>query len=142
MGRRDAFGKVLTRSAVRPLNLGVLGTGLLAAFAIASWPIGALGFAAYAALIATDLSNLEFRRSVLLGRAAPKALPKPTAVADLAVREAVAKIAAARVEVDRVVKALPDRVQRHTATTLRSIDELETHGATLAARAEELSTYL
>ncbi len=142
MSKQGAFGKVLSRSAIRPLNLGVLGTAIAAAIAVASWPIGVLGAAAYLALVATDLSNLEFRREVMFGRATPHGLPKLAAIADAGVREAVAAVGAARDEVDRVVKALPARVQRHVASTLRSIEELETHGATLALRGDELSRYL
>jgi hypothetical protein len=142
MTARKGVGKVLGRAATGPLNLAVIGGAVIGAVALASWPIAALGGAAYLALVAADVSNAEFRRRVLTGKTAPARLPSPGAVRDPEVRAAVERVTAARAEVDRAVKAMPGHVQRHVTAALRSIDELEGHLAQLAVRADELSRYL
>lgn len=141
-GKRTGVGKVIGRALTGPLNLSILGGAVLGAVAIASWPIAAIGGAAYAALVASDVSNVDFRRKILFGRAAPGKLPKPDTFSDAAVRKAVESIVRARTEVDAVVKGMPERVKRSIASTLKSLDELEGHGAGLAQRAEELAKYL
>lgn len=142
MAERKGVGKVVGRAAAGPLNLSVLGGAVIGAVALASWPIAAIGGAAYAALVASDVSSPEFRRRVLSGRAQVTALPRADALADPDVRAAVAAIAAARGEVDQVVRGTPDRVRRVIAGALASIDELCSHGGKLALRADELSRYL
>jgi hypothetical protein len=139
---RKGVGKVIGRAAAGPLNLSVLGGAAAAAVALSMWPIAAVGGLAYAALVASDVSSAEFRRRVLSGKGPAPRLPKPDALHDPAVAAAVAKIAAARTEVDQVVRATPARVQRMIGGTLASIDELEGHGAMLAARADEVARYL
>ncbi len=142
MAKRTGVGKIFGRAAAGPLNLSILGGAVIGAVALASWPIAALGGAAYAALVASDVSSAEFRKRVLFGRAAPARLPNPAAIGDPAVRAAVERIALARAEVDKVVKATPRRVQRNVTTALAAIAELEGHGAALAIRADALSRYL
>lgn len=141
MSARTGLAKVLRRAAIGPLNLGILGGAVVGAVALASWPIAAIGGAAYAALVATDVTSSKFRRRVLLGREAPRRLD-PRTVQDETVRAAVVAITLARGEVDQVVKATPERVRRNITAALASIDELESHGGVLARRADELSVYL
>jgi hypothetical protein len=142
MAARKSVGKVVGRAAAGPLNLTVLGGSVLGAIALMSWPIAALGAAAYAALVASDVSSADFRRNVLFGKTKPTRLPKPETLSDPKVKAAVASIAAARTEVDQVIRATPERIQRNITGALASLDELEGHGAALALRAEELSRYL
>lgn len=142
MPKRGQLGKVFGRAARGPLNLAVLGGAVAGALALGVWPLAALGGAAYAALVASDVINVNFRRRVLFGRGARVEMPRVDTVADLQVRAAIEAIIAARGEVDVVVKALPERVQRNVTAALASIDELEGHGAALASRADELSRYL
>ncbi len=130
------------RAAAGPLNLSVLGGAVLGAFALASWPIAAIGGVAYAALVASDISNPDFRKKILFGRGAPAKLPKPESLKDSNVRAVVESILAARLEIDAVVKATPERVQRNVRTAIAALDELESHGAALARRAEEVAMYL
>jgi hypothetical protein len=133
---------VLGRALAGPLNLGVLGAAALGAAVLASWPIAALGGAAYLALVAADLSSAEFWRRVLTGRDPPARLPSPGALRDPEVRAAVARIVAARGEVDAAVKTTPAHVQRHAVSALDAIRELEVQMAELAKRADELSRFL
>jgi hypothetical protein len=142
MSNRKGVGKVMGRAATGPLNLGVLGGAIVGAIALASWPIVALGGVAYAALVASDVSNADFRRRVLFGKAPPPKLPKPAELTNPDVRAAVESVLASRAEIDGVVKATPERVQRNIRSAIASLDELETHAAALAVRAEELSKYL
>lgn len=142
MAKRSGVGKVMGRAAAGPLNLSVLGGSVIGAIALMSWPIAAIGGVAYAALVASDISSPDFRRRILSGRSAPPKLPKPATLQDPAVRAAVEAILAARQEIDAVVKATPDRVQRNVRTAIAALDELEGHGAALAARAEEVAAYL
>jgi hypothetical protein len=137
-----AAGKVLGRAAAGPLNLAVLGAAVLAAAALASWPIAAIGGAAYAALVAADASSAEFRRRVLLGREPAGKLPRPGALHDPAVAALVTKMAEARAEIDRVVRETPARVRRMIGGALAAVEELLGHGAALARRVDEVSRYL
>jgi hypothetical protein len=136
-----SFARVVGRAATGALNLGVLGLAVLAALALASWPIGALGGAAYAALVAADAANANFRRRVLCARA-PAKLPRGDAFSFPPVRAAAEAIALARAEVEAVVRATPERLRRSFAVALHSLDELEGHGAALARRCDELASYL
>jgi len=142
MSKRSGVGKVMGRAAAGPLNLSVLGGAVIGAVALMSWPIAAIGGVAYAALVASDISNPDFRKKILFGKNAPAKLPKPEALKDPTVRGIVESIIAARVEIDGVVKATPERVQRNVRTAIAALDELESHGAALALRAEDIATYL
>jgi hypothetical protein len=140
--QRKGVSKVVGRAATGALNISVLGGAVLGGIALMSWPIAAIGGVAYAALVASDVSNPDFRKRVLFGRETPERLPKSDAVVDPVVRDAVSAIASARVEIDAVVKATPERVQRNVRASLASLDELELHASTLVKRAESLSKYL
>jgi len=142
MSKRKGVGKVFGRAAAGPLNLSVLGGAVLGAVALASWPIAALGGAAYAALVASDISSAEFRKRVLFGRARPTELPDGKTLTDPEVRAAVDRIRVARAGLDQVVKTIPERIQRNVTAALAAIDELQGHGAALAVRADELARYL
>ena len=112
MSKRSGVGKVMGRAVAGPLNLSVLGGAVVGALALASWPLAALGGVAYAALVASDVSSPEFRKKVLFGRPAPVGLPKPETLEDPQVKASVMEIMAARVEIDAVVKATPQRAAR------------------------------
>ena len=142
MTKRAGVGKVFSRAAIQPFQLWILTLAEVGAVAIGSWPLAALGAVAYAAMVASDVSNEEFRRRVLFGRKRPLALPEPKRLADPEVRAAVERIVAARAALDNVVKTMPRRIHRNVTTALGAIDELQGHGAALAVRADELSRYL
>jgi F0F1-type ATP synthase membrane subunit b/b' len=142
MAERKGVGKVLGRAVAGPLNLSVLGGAVLGAVALASWPIAAIGGAAYAALVASDVSSVDFRRRVLFGKQPARKLPRPGSLRDLAAAGMVEKIAAARAEIDKVVRATPERLQRMIGGATASIEELLGHGAMLAVRVDEISRYL
>lgn len=139
--KRKGVGKVVAKSATSVLNLGVFGAAAAGAVALASWPIAALGGVAYAALVASDVANPEFRRRALR-RSSTYALPKPKDLTDLALREVVVELAAARADISGALRETPARVQRNLATTIDSIEELEGHAAMLVLRARDLGLYL
>jgi len=142
MARRSGFAKVLSRAALGPVNLSVVGAAVVGAVALASWPIAALGGAAYAALVASDVSSPAFRRRILSGRAPAAPMPRPEQCADAEVRAVVEKLVEVRAELTRVVRETPERVRRNVAAALGSLDELERHASVLVARAEDLHRYL
>lgn len=139
--KRTGVGKVVSRSATSPLNLSVVGAAAVGAVALMSWPIAALGGVAYAALVASDVANPEFRRKVLK-RSAQVAMPKLKELTDPELRQLVEQIQAARVEVDKTLEETPQRVRKNLTTTVDSLDELQGHAATLVTRARDLGAYL
>jgi len=141
MSRRP-FGKLFGRAAIGPINLSVFGLAMFVAVALTSWPIAALGGAAYAALVAADVANPKFRRDVLLERARPARLPRVDMVNDPSTRALVIQMTTTRAEVDKMIAAMPERVRRNVSTTADSLAELEGHAAVLVARAEDLDRYL
>ena len=75
--------KVLGRSALGTINLIVAGSSALGAAALHSWPILALGGAAYAALVAWDVASPKFWRETLSGKAEGELkLPDPNKLQD------------------------------------------------------------
>lgn len=150
MAGRDAtlarhFPRVLARSAGGNLNLAVAGAAMLGAAALQSWPVLALGGAAYTALVAWDLASPSFWREVLSGpreaRVAVR-LPDPDTLKDARVRDAVRAVAAARAQLERTLKESPEAVRSHMGLVLSSLHELEGRAARLAVRGEELARFL
>lgn len=142
MAPRSPFARVFARAAAGPVNLGVAGAAVVGAVALASWPIAVLGGAAYAALVAVDITNSGFRRKVLSGRDARPALPDPKTLEDPALRKAATAVATARAEIDRVAKGVPDRIRTNVAGSLTATDELVGHAAALIVRGDALARYL
>jgi len=137
------LGKVLLRAARGPINLTVIGAAAVGALALGSWPILALGGAAYAALVAADVVNPSFRRLALSGRSeTPATLPRSEAIQDPAVRAAADAVRAALADLRKTVAATPERVRRHIQSSVDSVLELERHAAALVARAEVLAGFL
>lgn len=105
--KRTGVGKVMGKSATSPINLSVAGAAVVGAVALMSWPIAALGGAAYAALVVSDISNPEFRRRAL--RRDRLALPRPKDLEDPELRERVIQLAAARQDIEKTLAETPDR---------------------------------
>jgi hypothetical protein len=140
---RPKFSKVLGKAASTWTSLGVAGTALVAAAALGSWPILAIGGAAYAALVAWDLSSPDFWKKAL-GGVGPEAarLPAPAKLRDPALRKAVTGILGARAEVARVLAETPDDIKANLAGAIGQLAELERHAALLVQRGEGLFGYL
>ncbi len=146
---RPRFGKVVARATASPVNLGVAGTAVIAAAALGSWPILALGGAAYAALVAFDSANPEFWKKTFSGggggsargRTPPK-LPPVAKLKDATTRAAVGRLLAATAELERVLDETPKDVRAQLDAVEASLVELEEHAARLVVRAEELASYL
>src|SRR5262249_6351471 len=124
-------------------SLGVAGTALVAAAALGSWPILAIGGAAYAALVAWDLSSPDFWKKAL-GGGGPEAarLPAPGQGQDPALGTAVEGILSARTEVAKVLAETPDDIKANLAGAVGQLAELERHAARLVERGEGLAKYL
>lgn len=140
--RKRNLRKGVGRAVTGSLNLAVVGASGVGAAALGSWPILALGGAAYAALVAWDLSNPKFWAKVL-GTAAPEpvALPQPEKLA-AALRPVTTEIRAARQELERVLATTPPEVAEHLGGTLTTAAELERRAAELLARGDTLQRYL
>jgi hypothetical protein len=139
--KRTGVGKVVTRSATSPLNLSVVGAAAIGAVALMSWPLAALGGVAYAALVASDVANPEFRRKALK-RGGDASLPRLKDVEDEELRELVRQLLAAREDLTTTLDETPQRVRRNLSTTVDSLDELQGHAAVLVERARGLGAYL
>jgi hypothetical protein len=140
---KPRFRKILAKAASTWTSLGVAGTAAVAAAALGSWPILAIGGAAYAALVAWDASSPDFWKKAL-GAAGPESakLPAPAAVKDPAMRRAVEGILAARTELARVLAETPDDVKANLAIAISQLAELERHASLLVARGSDLGSYL
>ncbi len=139
---RDAnkprFRKVLAKATVGPVNLVVAGSAALGALALHSWPLLALGGAAYTALVAWDAANPKLWKQAAGGVRAAERLPDPARLTDPATRLAVTGILAARRDLERVLRETPREVKDHLGVALGSAAELESRAARLVVRAEEL----
>jgi hypothetical protein len=139
---KPRFGKVLGKASAGPLNLIIAGSAALGALALHSWPLLALGGAAYTALVAWDATNPKLWKKAAGGGEPSARLPDPAKLVDPSTRQAIVGILAARRDLDRVLHETPDAIQAHLLVALASVGELESRAARLAARAEELAGYL
>lgn len=122
-----------------PFNMSVM--ALASAGAAAAGSVGVLiaGGAAYAALVAWDLSSRTFWQKL----AEPTApLPRADQVFDPETREAVGRIAAAREQINRAMKDTPDAVASHVRPVVDSLAELDGRVGRLAARADQIARHL
>ncbi len=135
--------KVLAKSALGTVNLIVAGSGALGAAALQSWPILALGGAAYAALVAWDLATPKFWRETLSGKTEGQLkLPDPGKLQDPRLRDAVQAIRTAHQELLRALEGAPEGVRNHMGLALMSLSELEERASRLVARGEDLARYM
>jgi hypothetical protein len=139
---RPRLGKVLGAASRSPVNLGVAGAAAVAAAAVGSWPLLALGGAAYAALVAWDSANPSFWKKVLTRADAPPKMPDPKTVQDPGAREAILGIARAKRDLEAVLADTPAEVRAHVSAALVQVGELEGRAARLALRAQDLHRYL
>jgi hypothetical protein len=142
--RSDAsnVAKRVARAAFDALNVGVVTAGAIGAAAFHSWPVLALGSAAYAAMIAWDLTSGKTEtRSKQRGRLRPS-LDSAEAYTDAGAKTAATIVHKARAEIARVLSKTPIDVQANLTMALASVDELEERVASLAERAEYIARYL
>lgn len=147
-GRRPPlFRRVAVRSFASPLNLSVVGAAAASAVALHSWPLVALGSAAYAALVAWDLVSPDFWRKALQdapsgSRAISGKSLDPKKVRDPGLRQTATRVLAARSELDRLVTEASGDVAVQLAGTTVAIDELEDRAASLITVGDQLVAYL
>ncbi len=137
--RKPKFRKILAKAASTWTSLGVVGAAAVTAAALGSWPILAVGGAAYAALVGWDLASPEFWKKALKGESP---LPDPRKMADRDLAGAVEGIAAARAEVIRVLAETPPDIRANIAGATAQLGELERHAVGLCDRGETLGAYL
>jgi len=131
------------KALLGPVNLSVAGAAAVGAAALGSLPLLALGGAAYAALVAWDLSSPGFWRKVVgTGGSAGDELPPAREVFDAETRAALERVHAARTTIARVVADSPAPMAASLGSLLASLDELDQRTGRLVGRSDELSRYL
>ncbi len=123
------------------------GAAAAGAVALHSWPLGALGGVAYAALVAFDLVSPDFWRKALSRSAADQKsggakIPNPNKIADPALRQTAAVVLAARAKLDALSRETSGDVAVQLAGVKVSIDELEERAANLLRTGDQLVRYL
>jgi hypothetical protein len=132
------------KALVGPLNLGVAGAAAAGAAALGSLPLLVLGGAAYAALVAWDLSSPAFWRRVVGAPPDNSAgdLPRPRDVFDAETRAALERIHAARERIAAVVHQSPQSVAGPLGNVMSTLEDLDHRVGRLVNRSDELSRYL
>jgi hypothetical protein len=139
------FRRVVLRSIAGPINLSVAGAAAAGAVVMHSWPLLALGGAAYAALVAWDLVSPEFWRKAL---GAPQAgrpsaeFPDPKKIRDAGLKQTALLVRSATAQLDQLVAEASGDVAVQLAGLRVSIDELEARAARLIRSGDELIRYL
>jgi hypothetical protein len=144
--RAPLFRRVIARSVASPLNLTVAGAAVLGAAALHSWPLGALGGAAYAALVAWDLVSPDFWRKTFSSQASElkggAKIPMPSKIGDPSLRQTAAVILAARTKLNGLLDEATGDVAVQLAGVRGAIDELEGRAAGLIKSGDQLVRFL
>ncbi len=133
--------KRLVRATTGLTNIVVVGSAAVGAAALQSWPIFALGGVAYGALVAWDLATGKSKKA----RSATEPVTLDANLElfhDAQTQGTVRTILGAKAEIHRVMIETPPEVQGQLALALTSVGELEERAARLAARAEDIASYL
>lgn len=137
-GESSTWKRIL-RATTGITNIAVVGSAAVGAAALQSWPILALGGAAYGALVAWDLVSKGKPKQT----GAPVTLePDLDRFKDPQTKTVVRTILGAKQEIARVLSETPPEVQGQLALALTSVAELEERAARLSARAEDIAGYM
>jgi len=135
----------IKRAMLGPINLSAVALGGIGAAAFGSLPLLALGGAAYAALVAWDLSTPAFWRKVVgsdAGGVAREALPEPGQVFDRETRSALERVHRAREAIAGAAAQAPSAAATTLEGVLGTLDEIDGRVGRLVARSDQLSRYL
>jgi hypothetical protein len=134
----------VVKAVLSPLNLGVMALASAGAAALGSGLVLAAGGAAYAALVAWDLSSQAFWKKVVGGpsRPPPVELPSLDLLFDAETKEVVGRIARARAEIARAMSETPATVATHVEPVVASLVELDGRVGRLALRADQIGRHL
>jgi hypothetical protein len=131
------------RALLGPVNLGVAGAAAVGAAVLGSLPLLALGGAAYAALVAWDLSSPAFWRKVVgTDVSSRQQLPPAREVFDAETRAALERVHRARAAIASVVAEAPAPMADSLGSLVQSLDEIDQRIGRLVVRSDELSRYL
>ena len=137
------WGKVMAGAASRPTALAVMAAGGVAAVALQSLPVLAIGAIAYSALVAWDLLNPQTWKDAIRGEGAAHVdLPDPKSMADEEAQKAARDLLGAKRELQVVLKKNPQQVNRYLELPLGSLAEMEDRAARLLVRLDDISRYL
>jgi hypothetical protein len=125
------------KAMTSPLNLGVLGTGAVLAFATGLLPILAVGIAAWGALVAWEATASPVK---ILPE--PPEFPSIDSLEDNFNKELIENLKLARQELEKVLSQTPRSVCNSILGALIKIRQLEQHAVALVARGEDIGKYL
>ena len=137
---KAAGATVLAKAALGGLNIAVAGVSTLAAAALHSGPILALGGAAYVALVAWDLASPTFWKRALAEKQA--SVPTARELTDPQLQEIVASLVTARRQREAALDGVSDEVKAHLAAVVPALGALDESAARLVRRADDLGQYL
>jgi hypothetical protein len=133
----------LVRAAKNKLNLAVPAAGALGALLAQSWEVVGISMVAYLALLASDLSSLEFWRATLKSvRVERPSLPDRSSLSDPAALAMAHRLWDARHTLAEVVRQAPAEVKLDLTAPLASVGEVERRAVALLLRVEQLGCYL
>lgn len=136
-GDKRGGPSVVVGSLTNTVNLVVAGVAGVAAAAMHSLPILALGGATFTALVAWDIVSGKKR-----GPADAPPLPDEDDLTDPALREAVKSLEQGREKLDQVLAETPEAVKGYLGGVISSMEEMEKSSARLIHHAEALTRYL
>jgi hypothetical protein len=146
MVRPPLYRRVIARAVTSPLNLSVVGAAAAGGALLHSWPIAALGGAAYAALVAFDLVSPDFWRKSFgpgaRGSTSSSRIEDLNKISDPGLRQTAAVIRASRKNLDVLVAEASGDVAVQLAGAKVSIDELEGRAVSLVRSGDQLIRYL
>lgn len=140
-GRPLARG--VRRALLGPVNMTVAGAAAVGAAVVGSPALALLGAAAYAAMVAWDLSTPAFWRKVVgSDDAAAFQELEPRKVFDAETRAALERVHAARGAIRAAAAAVDGSAREALAGVMGTLEEIDGRVARLVARSDELSRYL
>ena len=144
MGDRQKrpWARGVASAATGRLNLAALGAAAVGAAALGSLPLLGVGLAAYAALVAWDLSSPQHWKKLMAPGDGGPELPDRRALHDPVLKDHVERLIATKQELARLKTETPPEVNRYVAQALVSLDQLERAAARLILRGDQLARYL
>lgn len=140
---RSALTRGVTHAVKGKFNVAVAGVAATGAAFCQSWSMLLLAAAAYLAMVAWDLSSLDFwKRALNEDEDRPLPVPDMATLTDSTSVIAVQRIVDARTRLAIVLSETPEEVRLALGPALSRIRKLEEHAIVLLSRVDELGRYL
>jgi len=132
----------VARALVNPVGVGVAAGAATVAIALTNPLIGIVGGGIYLATVAIDAIRRRRKKAKKARIANVFGMRDPADIHDEATRNAVKKIAANRISLQKVLDETPEEIKIGMKNTLDALDELERHAVRLVERAEDITIHL